>query len=102
MFCEPSCNNCSEKQIINIALDARRLNEVTVKIKTQTPNIEELLARRSRETSEGTDGEFLSTKFDFDYAYDQMKLAENTKNLGIFTVTGGNYCFLEKILWTGG
>ena len=42
----------------------------------------------------------MATKLDFDYAYDQIKLDENTKNLCIFTVTGGEftgyYRFLER------
>ena len=42
----------------------------------------------SRKISEGSDCKISATKFDFDYAYGQIKLDENTKNLCIFTVTG--------------
>ena len=55
------------------------------------PNMEELILRISRMLSEGEYGEVLATKHDFDYAYVQIKLDDDTKNLCIFTVTGGNF-----------
>ena len=55
------------------------------------PNMEELISRISRKISVGEDGEVLSTKLDFDYAYEQIKLDDDTKNLCIFTVTGGDF-----------
>ena len=78
-----------------------------MKRKAQMPNMEELISRISRKISEGEDGEVLATKLDFDNAYGQMKLDDDTKNLCIFTVTGGNIFhwilpFLERLLWTGG
>ena len=63
------------------------------------PNMEELISRISRKISEGKEGERLASKLDFDYAYGQIKPDENTKNLPIFTVTGGDvtgyYLFLK-------
>ena len=55
------------------------------------PNIEELISLISKKISEGEDGEVLATKLDFDYAYGQIKLDDDTKNLCIFTVTEGNF-----------
>ena len=43
------------------------------------PNMEELISRISRKISERKEGEILATKIDFDYAYGQIKLNENTK-----------------------
>ena len=47
----------------------------------------------------GEDSENLSTKLDCDYAHGQLKLENKTRNLGMFTVTGGdftgNYRFLK-------
>ena len=53
--------------------------------------MEELFSRISRKISEREEGEILATKLDFDYAYGQIKLDENTENLCIFTVTGGDF-----------
>ena len=44
------------------------------------PNMEDLISRISRKISEGKEGEILATKVDFDYAYGQIKLGENTKS----------------------
>ena len=62
-----------------------------MKRKAQLPNMEELISRISIKISDGSDGEILATKRDFDYAYGQIKLNENTKNLCIFTVTGRDF-----------
>ena len=86
---------------VKIALDSRKLNEVTIKRKAQMPNMEELISRISKKISEGKEGEILATKLNFEYAYGQIKLVENTKNLCIFTVPGGDftgyYRFLKRI-----
>ena len=71
-----------------------------MKRKAQMPKMEELISRISRKISEGADGEILATKLDFDNAYGQIRLDDDTKNLCIFTVTGGDftgyYCFLKN------
>ena len=77
-----------------------------MKRKAQMPNMEELISRISRKISEGEDGEVLATKLDFDYAYGQIKLDDDTKKPVHI------YChrrqfhwilpFLERLLWTGG
>ena len=63
---------------IKIALDSRKLNEATIKRKAQMPNIEELVSRISRKISEEKEGEIHMTKLDFDYAYGQIRLDEQT------------------------
>ena len=85
---------------VKIALDSRKLNEVTVKRKPQMPIMEELISQISRKISVGTDGEILATKLEFDYAYGQIKLDESTKKISVFfAVTGGDsteyYRFLK-------
>ena len=50
----------------------------------------ELISKISREISEEEEGE-IWIKLDFDYAYSLIKLDEATRNLGTFTVTGGEY-----------
>ena len=61
-------------------------------------NIEELISRISRKISKGKEGEILATKLYFDYAYGQIKLDENTKNLCIFTITGGDFTEYYRFL----
>ena len=98
-FVSPAVITVKKYKSIKIALDSRKLNEITVKRKAQRPNMEELISRISRKISEGEDGEVLATELDFDYAYGQIKLDDNTKSLCIFTVTGGSltgyYRFLK-------
>ena len=81
-----------------IALESRKLNEATINRKTQMPNMEELISRISRKISEGKDGEIHITKLDFDYAYGQLRLDEQTRNLCIFTVTGGGFTGYYRFL----
>ena len=62
------------------------------------PNMEELISRISRKISEETEGEITITKLDFDYAYGQLKLDDQTRNLCIFTVTGGEFTGYYRFL----
>ena len=74
---------------VKIALVSRKLSESTIMKKAQMPNMEELISRVSRKISRKQESEIWKTKLDIDYAYDQIKLDDNTKNLCIFTVTVG-------------
>ena len=64
------------------------MNEITVKRKTQMANIEELISRISRKIADGPANEILISKFDLDYAYGQLLLSREARNLCIFAVTG--------------
>ena len=97
-FVIPAVITVKKDKSIKIALDSRKLNEITIKRKAQMPNMEELISRISRKIYEGKEGEILATKIDFDYAYGQIKLDENTKNLCIFTVTGGDFTGYYRFL----
>ena len=55
------------------------------------PNMEELISRISRKKSEEKEDEIWLTKLDFDYAYGQINLDDETQNLCIFTITGGEF-----------
>ena len=103
-FVSPAVITVKKDKLLKIALDSRKLNEVTIKRKTQMPNMEELISGKSRKISEGKEGEILATKLDFDYAYGQIKLDENTKTSVFHRNRRGLYwilSFLEKILRTG-
>ena len=52
-FVSPAVITVKRDKSIKIALDSRKLNEITVKKKTQMPNMEELLSRISRKISDG-------------------------------------------------
>ena len=80
-FLIPLVITVKKNKSVKIALESRKLHEITVMRKAQMPNMEELISRISRKISEGSDNEILATKLDFDYAYGQYKLDENTKNL---------------------
>ena len=97
-FVSPAVRTVKKDKSIKIALDSRKLNEATIKRKAQMPNMEELISRISRKISEEQEGEIWITKLDFDYAYGQIKLDGQTKNLYIFTVTGGEFTGYYRFL----
>ena len=97
-FVSPAVITVKKDKSIKIALDSRKLNEATIKRKTQMPNMEELISRISRKISEEQEGEIWITKLDFDYAYGQIKLDDQTKSLCIFTVTGGEFTGYYRFL----
>ena len=97
-FVSPAVLTVKKDKSIKIALDSRKLNEVTMKRKAKMPNMEELISRISKSISEGKEGEILAIKLDSDYAYEQLKLDEKTKNLCIFTVTGGDFTGYYRFL----
>ena len=74
---------------VKMALDSGKLNETIIKKKTKMPNMEEFISRISRKISKKQDREIWITKLDFKYAYGQIKLKENAKNISICTITGG-------------
>ena len=97
-FVSPAVITVKKDKSIKIPLDSRKLNEATIKKKAQMPNMEELISRISRKISEEQEGEIWITKLYFDYAYGQIKLNENTKNLCVFTVTGGEFTGYYRFL----
>ena len=97
-FVSPAVITVKKDKSIKTALDSRKLNEATIKRKAQMPNMEELISRISRKISEETEGEITITKLDFDYAYRQLKLDDQTRNLCIFTVTGGEFTGYYRFL----
>ena len=97
-FVSPAVITIKKDKSIKIALDSRKLNEATIRRKAQMPNMEELISRISRKISEEKKGEIHITKLDFDYAYGQLRLDEQTRNLCIFTVTGGAFIGYYRFL----
>ena len=83
---------------MKIALDSRKLNEITVKRKAQMRNMEELISRISRKKADGPADEIWISNFDLDYAYGQLLLSREVRNLCIFAVTGGNFTGYYRFL----
>ena len=94
----PAVITVKKDKSVKIAVDSRKFNEATIKRKAQMPNMEELISRISRKKSEQKEGEIWLTKLDFDYAYGQIKLDDETKNLCIFTITGGEFTGYYRFL----
>ena len=62
------------------------------------PNMEELISRISRKFADGPADEIWTSKFDLDYACDQLLLSKEARNLCIFAVTGGNFTGYYRFL----
>ena len=60
--------------------------------------MEEVISRISRKISEEKESEIWRTKLDFDCAHGQIKLDEETRNLCIITVTGGEFTGYYRFL----
>ena len=97
-FVSPAAITVKKDKSVKIALDSKKLNEATTKTKSQMPNMEELISKISRKISERKEGEIWLTKLDFNYAYGQIKLDDETQNLCIFTITGGEFTGYYRLL----
>ena len=98
-FVNPAVKTVKKDKTVKIALDSRKLNEITIKREAQMPYMEVLFTKISRKIADGPADELWISKFDLDYAYGQLILSRETRNFCIFAVTGGNftghYRFLE-------
>ena len=97
-FVSPAVITIKKDKPVKIALDSRKLNEITIKRKSQMPNMEELISRISRKIADGPADEIWISKFDLDYAYGQLKLSKKAMDLCIFAVTGGNFTCYYRFL----
>ena len=70
---------------VKIALDPKKLNEITIERKAQMPNMEELVPRISRKIADGAADEIQISKFDLDYQYGllqtNLKESNGTKHI---------------------
>ena len=81
-FVSPAVITVKKDKSVKIALDSRKLNEITIKRKAQMPNMEELISRISRKIADGPADEIWISKLDLDYAYGQLLLSREARNLG--------------------
>ena len=97
-FFSPAVITVKKDKLVKIALDSRKLNEITIIRKAQMPNMEELISRISRKIADGPADEIWTSKLDLDYAYCQLLLSREARNLCIFAVTGGNFTGYYRFL----
>ena len=87
-FVSPVVITVKKDKSVKIALDSRKLNENCIKKRPHMPNMEELLNQISAEISRKPTEPLWLSKVDLDYAYGQMKLAEETSKHCNFAITG--------------
>ena len=97
-FVSPAVITVKKDKSVKIALDSRKLNEITIKRKAQMPNMEELISRISRKIADGPVDEIWTSKLHLDYAYGQLILSKEAQNLCIFAVTGGDFTGYYRFL----
>ena len=90
-FVSPAVITVKKDKSVKIALDSRKPNKITTKRKSQMPNMEELISRISKKIADGPADEIWISKLDLDYAYCQLILSKDARNLCIFAVTGGDF-----------
>ena len=95
-FVSPTVITVKKDKLVKIVLDSRKLNEITIKRKEKMPNMEELISRISRKIADGPADEIWISKFD--YAYGQLLLSREARNMGIFAVTGRNFTGYYRFL----
>ena len=95
-FVSPAVITVKKDKSVKLALDSRKLNEITIKRKAQMPNMEEIISRISRKIADGPADEIWT--FDLDYAYGQLILSKEAQNLCIFVVTGGDFTGYYRFL----
>ena len=62
------------------------------------PNMEELISRISRKIVDGPADEIWTSKLVLDYAFGQLLLSKEARNLCVFAVTGGNFTGYYRFL----
>ena len=97
-FVSPAVISIKKDKSVKIALDSRKLNAIIVKRKAQMPKMEELISRISSKIADRPADEFWISKFVMDYAYRQLLLSREARNLCIFAVTGGNFTGYYRFL----
>ena len=97
-FVSPAVINVKKDKTVKIALDSRKLNEITVKRRAQMPNMEELISRISRKIADGETDIICISKLDLDYTYGQLQLSKLAKDLCIFAITGCNFTGYYRFL----
>ena len=71
-------------------MDARILNDNTIKRKAQMPNLEELLGQVSMAITKNEEMPLYISRIDLEYAFGQVKLHPDTSKHCNIAIIGGN------------
>ena len=77
-------------QSLKIALDSRKLNDRSIKMRPHIPNLEELLNQISVEMTRDRTVQLFISKIHLDYAYGLLKLSEETSRQCVFAIPREN------------
>ena len=75
---------------VKIALDFRKINDSFIKMRPYMSNMKELPNQITTESKRVQNEPLWKSKIDFEYAYGQMKLSNETSKHYNFAKTGGN------------
>ena len=89
-FVSPAVVTVKEDKSVKIALDSRKLNESCIKRKATTPNMEDLISKKSAKITK-SNGEIRMSKIDLDYAYGHAKLSAEASRHCVFSIIGGDF-----------
>ena len=90
-FVSPVVITIKSDKSVKIALDSRKLNDSCIKMRPHMPNMGDLLNQISVEITRDRTTQLFLSKIDWDYAYRQMKLSEETSRQCVSALTGGNF-----------
>ena len=90
-FVSPVVITVKSDKSVKIALDSRKLNDSSVKMRPHTPNMEELLIQISTEITRDRTTQLFISKLDLDYAYGHINLSEETSRQCVMAITGGSF-----------
>ena len=89
-FISPTVITVKKDNSVKLAMDARILNDNTIKRKAQMPNLEELLGQVSMAISKDEDKPLYISTIDLEYAFGQVKLHPDTSKHCNIAIIGGD------------
>ena len=89
-FVSPVVITVRKDKLLKIALGSRKLKDSCMKFGGHLPNLEELLNQISTEMLKVQNEPLWKPKIHLEYAYDHLKLSEETSRQCKFAIPGGN------------
>ena len=90
-FKSPTVNTVRKDNSVKLAMDARILNDNTIKGKAQMPILEELLGQVSMAITRNEEMPLYISTIDLEYAFGQVKLHPETSKHCNIAIIGGYY-----------
>ena len=89
-FISPTVITVKKDNSVKLAMDARILNDNTIKRKAQMPNLEELLGQVSMAITKDEEMPLYISTIDLEYAFGQVKLHPDTSKHCNIAIIGGD------------